>query len=54
MDATLKVVKVMHYTQLQSWTPPALHTLPPHPTPISVGKFEAGKEGRKHLFIGGT
>ena len=52
MDATLKVAKVMLYTQLQSWTPPALHTLPPPPTPtlISLGEFEVGREGRKHLF----
>ena len=57
MDALLKVVKDMHYTQLQSRTSPALHTLSPSPTPptlISFGEFEVEREGRKHLFKEGT
>lgn len=57
MDATLKVVKVMHYTKLQSWTPPAYTHFPlprTPPTLISVGEFEVGREGRKHLFKEGT
>ena len=49
--------KVVHYTQLQSWTPPALHThTPPPPIPmlISVDEFKGGREGRKRLFKGGN
>ena len=45
--------KVVHYTQLQSWTPPALHTPPPPCSSLLMSLKGGGRAGSAYLK-GGT